>query len=100
MNPTAKEVLEAWIDAAPRDGVLERKVFDLITEALEKQVPVNPDRISRSGMGYDYKDYVCKCGNFLGYQADINYKICNHEKLPKYCSECWQKLDWSIGGSR
>lgn len=96
MNPTTKEILEAWIEAAPRDGILEGKVFDLTTEALEKQVPVKPDKILRSGMGYDYKDYICKCGNFLGYQIEIDDKIRNHEKLPKYCSECGQKLDWSI----
>lgn len=46
-------------------------------------------------MWNDYEDYYCTCGNFIGYEPQIN-GILNDGKIPiKYCDKCVQKLDWS-----
>lgn len=62
--------------------------------ALEKQKPIKPIRKERSGMGYEYEDYYCACGKFIGYEPQINSTI-EDGKIPfKYCPDCGQKLDW------
>lgn len=61
----------------------------------DKEIPKKPIRYYRGGMGYDYEDYYCSCGEFIGYEPEIN-SILKSGKIPiKYCSNCGQRFDWS-----
>lgn len=45
--------------------------LDIAIQALEKQMPKKPIRIERSAMGWEYKDYYCHCGKFIGTEPHI-----------------------------
>ncbi len=63
--------------------------------ALEKQMPMKPVRKLRSGMGWEYKDYYCSCGKFIGSEPHIKSILEKGEIPVKYCDDCGQKFDWS-----
>lgn len=67
-------------------------------QAKEKQISKKPIRKERSGMGYEYKDYYCSCGNFIGFEPSINRALENGKIPFRNCPNCGQKLDW--GGRR
>ena len=68
--------------------------YEMAIQALEKQIPKKLIRKERSGMGYEYKDYYCSCGNFIGYEPPINRALENGKIPFKYCPDCGQLLDW------
>lgn len=55
--------------------------IDMAIEALEKQIPLEPESGTDGGF-----DWYCKCGNYI-----------SDEKMPhiNYCLKCGQKLNWN-----
>lgn len=82
---------ESW-KPHPDYNVLEAIKFAI--SAIEKQIPKKLTRKERSGMGYEYKDYYCSCGKFIGYESPINRALENGKIPFKYCPDCGQLLDW------
>lgn len=70
------------------------KAFDMAIQALEKQIPKKPMRIERSAMGWEYMDYYCPCGKFIGAEPHIKSILEKGEIPVKYCDNCGQRLDW------
>lgn len=86
------ECLKEMWKPHPDYNVLESIKFAIWT--TEKQIPKKPIKKERSGMGYDYEDYYCSCGKFIGYEPQVN-EILKNGKIPfKYCPNCGQALDW------
>ena len=75
-------------------GCSFENAYEMAIQALEKQIPKKLIRKERSGMGYEYKDYYCSCGNFIGYEPPINRALENGRIPFKYCPDCGQLLDW------
>lgn len=67
---------------------------EVAINALEKQMPTKPVRKLRSGMGWEYKDYYCSCGKFIGPEPHIKSILEKGEIPVKYCDDCGQKLDF------
>lgn len=67
---------------------------EVAINALEKQIPMKPARKLRSGMGWEYRDYYCPCGRFIGPEPHIKSILEKGEVPVKYCDDCGQKLDW------
>jgi len=70
------------------------KANEMAIKALEKQIPKKPTRIERSAMGWEYKDYYCSCGKFVGPEPHIKSILEKGEVPVKYCDNCGQKLDF------
>ena len=67
------------------------KNMELIINALEKQIPKEPN------FGHNLSDnvslFICKCGNKIKVHHDSG--IFDNNDAPNYCKNCGQKLDWS-----
>lgn len=72
-----------------------RDAIDVAIQALEKQIPMEPVRKLRSGMGNDYKDYYCACGRFIGYEPEVHAYLKNGMPPFSCCCGCGRKIDWS-----
>ena len=49
------------------------------------------ERWRRTGMGYEYNDYICpKCKRLVAYEPSI---MDHTDEL--YCKRCGQKFDWT-----
>lgn len=70
------------------------KANEMAIQALEKQIPMKPVRKLRSGMGWEYKDYYCSCGKFIGSEPHIKSILEEGEIPVKYCNDCGQRLDF------
>lgn len=66
-------------------------------QALEKQIPKRPMRIERNAMGWEYRDYYCPCGKFIGAEPHIKSILEKGEIPVKYCDNCGQRLDFKEG---
>ena len=73
------------------DGI---EAIEIAIQALEKQMPKKPMRIERSAMGWEYMDYYCPCGKFIGPEPHIKSILEKGEIPVKYCDDCGQRLDW------
>jgi len=72
------------------------EALDMAIEALKRDVPVKPIRMTTPRRTkffefYDWKCPVCNC--FLAYEEDGKHLILAHEK--SRCSNCLQLIDWS-----
>lgn len=95
---TESEAIKELHSIRPRGGIIPQKraeALDVAIQALEKQMPKKPMRIERSAMGWEYRDYYCHCGKFIGAEPHIKSILENGEIPVKYCDNCGQKLDWS-----
>ena len=70
------------------------EALTIALQALEKQIPIKPVRKLRSGMGWEYKDYYCSCGKFIGPEPHIKSILEKGEIPAKYCDDCGQRLDF------
>lgn len=70
------------------------KANEMAIQALEKQIPMKPVRKLRSGMGWEYRDYYCPCGRFIGPEPHIKSILEKGEIPAKYCDDCGQRLDF------
>jgi hypothetical protein len=74
-----------------------RDAVGVAIQALEKHIAKKPMRIERSAMGWEYKDYYCPCGKFIGAEPHIK-SILEKGGIPvKYCDDCGQRLDFKEG---
>ena len=73
------------------------KSIEIAIQALEKQIPKKPMRIERSAMGWEYMDYYCPCGKFIGAEPHIKSILEKGEIPVKYCDDCGQRLDFKEG---
>lgn len=95
---TENEAIKELHDIRPRGGIIPQKraeALDMAIQALEKQIPKKPMRIERSAMGWEYMDYYCHCGKFIGAEPHIKSILEKGEIPVEYCDNCGQKLDWS-----
>lgn len=95
---TENEAIKELHDIRPRGGIIPQKraeALDMAIQALEKQIPKKPMRIERSAMGWEYMDYYCHCGKFIGTEPHIKSILEKGEIPVEYCDNCGQKLDWS-----
>lgn len=95
---TENETIKELHDIRPRGGIMSQKraeALDMAIQALEKQIPKKPMRIERSAMGWEYMDYYCHCGKFIGAEPHIKSILEKGEIPVEYCDNCGQKLDWS-----
>ena len=72
---TEEQAIEAWNRRA----------------ATEKETPKKPVKSTkaRSGMGYDFYDWLCPtCGRFLAFECDAN-------RIKKHHCMCGQAIDWT-----
>lgn len=77
LNTTKKELAEA---------------MGMAIQALEKQVPKKP--IFNHNHSDTLSIFHCECGNFIKVKHDIG--TINNNNAPNYCSNCGQKLKWSV----
>lgn len=75
LQETAKRIELKKLTHEP--GVLE--YYELVKEALEKQIPKKPDR----GYGIYYSEDAKLC------------PVCGDLRPDTYCGTCGQRLDWS-----
>lgn len=94
----------AYMDCkAVADGIVDAKSFqkadkgvvlyhmDRILEALEKQIPKKPNKMTYKLLVDDGWEYACPtCGRAVG----INRNNTDYTQESDYCSECGQKLNW------
>lgn len=95
---TENEAIKELHDIRPRGGIIPQKraeALDMAIQALKKQIPKKPIRIERSAMGWEYMDYYCHCGKFIGAEPHIKSILEKGEIPVEYCDNCGQKLDWS-----
>lgn len=100
---TESEAIKELHSIRPRGGIIPQKrakALDMAIQALEKQIPKKPMRIERSAMGWEYKDYYCPCGRFIGPEPHIKSILEKGEVPVKYCDDCGQKLDWAEESER
>lgn len=88
------EVLENYMQFED-ECVKKGFTFKSVIEAREKQMAKKPMRIERSAMGWEYRDYYCPCGKFIGAEPHIKSILEKGEIPVKYCDDCGQELDWS-----
>lgn len=61
--------------------------------ALEKQIPIKPDRMTYDLLVKDGWDYACPvCGCAVGENRYVK-----ESQEDDFCSQCGQALDWSDG---
>lgn len=97
---TENEAIKELHDIRPRGGIIPQKraeALDVAIQALEKQIPKKPMRIERSAMGWEYMDYYCPCGKFIGAEPHIKSILEKGEIPVKYCDDCGQRLDFKEG---
>ena len=97
---TENEAIKELHDIRPRGGIIPQKraeALDMAIQALEKQIPKKPMRIERSAMGWEYMDYYCPCGKFIGAEPHIKSILEKGEIPVKYCDDCGQRLDFKEG---
>lgn len=95
---TENEAIKELHGIRPRCGIIPQKraeALDVAIQALEKQIPKKPMRIERSAMGWEYRDYYCHCGKFIGAEPHIKSILEKGEIPVEYCDNCGQHLDWS-----
>lgn len=71
---TESEAIKELHSIRPRGGIIPQKraeALDMAIQALEKQIPKKPMRIERNAMGWEYRDYYCPCGKFIGAEPHI-----------------------------
>ena len=67
------------------------KNMELIINALEKQIPKEPN--FWHNLSDNVSLFICKCGNKIKVHHDSG--IFDNNDAPNYCKNCGQKLDWS-----
>lgn len=95
---TESEAIKELHGIRPSGGIIPQKrakALDIAIQALEKQIPKKPMRIERNAMGWEYRDYYCPCGKFIGAEPHIKSILEKGEIPVKYCDDCGQRLDWS-----
>lgn len=95
---TESEAIKELHGIRPSGSIIPQKrakALDIAIQALEKQIPKKPMRIERNAMGWEYRDYYCPCGKFIGAEPHIKSILEKGEIPVKYCDDCGQKLDWS-----
>lgn len=91
-----EKVLAGFEEITPQNEC-EKETLDVIKSALNKQIPLKPNRPKRTGMGYDYEDYSCAaCNYFLGHQPDVEIRLSRGKIPAKYCPRCGQLIDWGV----
>lgn len=74
----------------------QTSAYELAIKALEKQIPLKPDRPKMDRLGYTYEDYSCSiCGHFFGYESGAKETLKSGYVPTIYCQKCGQRLNWS-----
>lgn len=86
---TIQKALEIIKNEMPHESGIINKALNTVENAVEKQIPKNPDLI---GDGYDdngnliYDTWTCPC-------CEAQYEL-DYDDY-KFCPECGQALDWN-----
>ena len=85
-NKEAKEMIVSIKDNNNYDSNI-KDALQCAVYALDKQIPKEPERPERSGMGYIYNDFACpKCGRIIAKECERVRHVIN------YCDKCGQRI--------